>query len=156
MGRPRIPDELKKKKGTLVPSRVNKEQPQSPDITIDELKSPTYLNSISKSFYLNYGKQLIEMGVLKRADLMLLEILSVQVGLYIESLNDIKKKGIIDEQVNRNGGVYRQQNPSINISNNAYKNIITGLSKFGLTPSDRSKVITSLPTIVEELTLDNF
>lgn len=155
-GRPKIPDILKEKRGTLVPSRVNEKQPVSIDITIDDLKPPTYLNKYAKSFFINYGRQLIEMGVLKRSDLMLLESLSLQVGIYVDSMVDIKNNGITYEQINRNGGVYKQQNPSVNIANNAYKNIVTGLSKFGLTPSDRSKISINIPTDDEEITLDNF
>lgn len=156
MGRPVIPDEIKAKKGTLKPSRVNKNQPIFKDLSIEDLKPPTYFNKYARSFYINYGIQLINMGVLKQGDLLAFESLSLQVGLYQEAMKDIKDNGIYSVGTNKNGSTYKMASPSITIQNNAYKQIMIGLSKFGLTPSDRSKVNIDLPDNDEEITLDNF
>lgn len=156
-GRPRITDEVKAKRGTLKKHRVNTNQPSSEYLTVDELKSPTYFNKYAKAFFYEYGKQCIELGILKKSDLMSFEALATQVGIYQEALYDIKKNGMYSTGTNKNGSTYKMQSPSINIQNNAYKQILTGLSKFGLTPSDRSKIIVSLPEVkTDEVRIDDF
>jgi P27 family predicted phage terminase small subunit len=147
-GRPRIPDELKLRKGTLNVSRYNKEQLSTDDLTLNDLRPPTYFNKYAKKFYMDYGKVLIDLGVMKQTDTFSFEALASQVGIYLEALYDIKENGMYQTGTNKNGSTYRMQNPSINISNSAYKNIQVALSKLGLTPADRSRVVMELKEVI--------
>ncbi|ERM82372.1 hypothetical protein P872_18415 [Rhodonellum psychrophilum GCM71 = DSM 17998] len=146
MGRNRLSDEIKKQRGTLEKSRINKNQPLIPKIfDLQSIKIPTHLNKYSKVFFKKYAELLIENNVITISDLESLEVLSSEYGKYIEAQHEIKKSGLIQDITNTKGFTYSVQSPWIQIANNAHKNYITMLAKFGLSPSDRSKIVTIKP-----------
>ncbi|SIS88734.1 phage terminase small subunit P27 family [Belliella pelovolcani] len=157
MGRPTIPDEIKAKKGTLKPNRIKKNQPIVEKITFDEIKVPSYLNIYGKKFYLKFSELMINKGVLSNFDLESLGLLSSEYGKYIEAQLKLKKEGYTTIGTNKNGSQYEMVSPYINIASTAFKNYNSLISKFGLTPSDRSKLTVQYnEEITDEKTLDNF
>ena len=74
-------------------------------------------------------------GVLDLADQQLLAILASQIEVYISSLEDLKKSGLV---INFNNGVTVGPNPHINISDKALNRIIQIMKELELSPKARS------------------
>ncbi|MDR7130700.1 P27 family predicted phage terminase small subunit [Algoriphagus sp. 4150] len=141
MGRSRIADELKEKKGTLQKCRTNANKPQFNKVaSLDDIKVPTHLNKYGKVFFKKFAQLLIESDVLTNSDFESLEILSAEYGKYLEAQFEIKRNGYVITGTNKNGATYQMISPWINIANNAFKNYSQLMSKFGLSPSERSKI----------------
>jgi P27 family predicted phage terminase small subunit len=74
-------------------------------------------------------------GVLDLADQQLLAILASQIEVYISSLDDLKKSGLV---INFNNGVTVGPNPHINIADKALNRIIQIMKELELSPKARS------------------
>lgn len=135
-----IPDEIKAKKGTLRKCRVNKSKPQFQKLDLDSLKVPSHLNRWGKSFYKKIFEILVDSDVLTISDLDSLEILASEYGKYLEAQNQLKSEGYVIQGINKNGSTYLMSSPWVNIANNAFKNYQSLMGKFGLSPSERSKI----------------
>lgn len=157
MARPTIPDEIKALRGTLEKSRINKNKPVVEKLDFNEVKAPSYLNIYGRRFYLKFSELMINKGVLSNFDLESLGLLSSEYGKYIEAQLKLKKEGYTITGTNKNGSQYEMVSPYINIASTAFKNYNSLISKFGLTPSDRSKLTVQYnEEITDEKTLDNF
>ena len=157
MGRTRLPDELKEKRGTLQPCRVNKNKPKVEVIPEGSKASkiPAHLNKHGRSFYRDMYTKLTEMGVLSENDLTGLELMAAEYGVYIEAQYRLKEEGYVVEGTNKNGATYTMVSPWINIGATKLKNLNGMMSKYGLTPSDRTKV-TTVNLDEEKNELENF
>jgi len=152
-----IPDEIKAKKGTLKKSRIKINQPVVEKVVFSEIKVPIFLNAYGKKFYLKFCELMINKGVLSNFDLESLSMLSSEYGKYIEAQLHIKKNGYTTIGTNKNGASYSMVSPYVNIASTAFKNYNSLISKFGLTPSDRSKLTVEFTSEIEgEKTLSNF
>ena len=74
-------------------------------------------------------------GVLDFADQQLLAILASQIEVYISSLEDLKKSGLV---INFNNGVTVGPNPHINISDKALNRIVQIMKELELSPKARA------------------
>ncbi len=143
MGRNTIPDEIKAKKGTLKPCRVNKNQPDVELIKESStLKIPTHLNIYGKNFYKDIYAKLIDLGVLSENDLTALELMASEYGVYIQAQYELKKNGYVVMGTNKNGASYQMISPWVGIAATKLKLLNGMMSKFGLNPSDRTKITT--------------
>jgi P27 family predicted phage terminase small subunit len=77
-------------------------------------------------------------GVLARVDGKALRLLCDSWSLYLEAQDAIEKHGVVVSESTAAGGSRVKANPAVNIRAQAWKEIRTILSKFGLTPSDRT------------------
>lgn len=139
MGRHKLDDEVKAKRGTLRKCRVNEDQPK-PEKVKDIVEIPKFLNRYGAAFYRKYHKLLSDLNVLTESDLETLAVIAGEYGKYVQAQYNIKKEGYTTTGVNKNGSAYEMISPWINIANNAFKNYNSMLAKFGLSPSDRSKI----------------
>lgn len=157
MAKPRLPKEIKEKRGTLEKSR-ELANPMSPVKTkVGPITIPAYLNKYGKSFYKFYHKTLTDVGVLTVTDLEALGMMSSEYGRYIEAQYILKSEGMVTIGTNKNGSEYSMVSPYISIANNAYKNFYNMMGRFGVSPADRQKISSYVPSSDgDENSLDNF
>jgi P27 family predicted phage terminase small subunit len=74
-------------------------------------------------------------GVLDLADQQLLAMLASQIEVYIVSLEDLKKSGLV---ITFNNGVTVGPNPHINIADKAFNRIIQVMKELELSPKARA------------------
>ena len=74
-------------------------------------------------------------GVLDLADQQLLTMLVSQIEIYISSVQDLKKSGLV---INFNNGVTVGPNPHINISDKALNRIVQIMKELELSPKARA------------------
>lgn len=74
-------------------------------------------------------------GVLDLADQQLLSILVSQIEIYISSVQDLKKSGLV---INFNNGVTVGPNPHINIADKALNRIVQIMKELELSPKARA------------------
>lgn len=74
-------------------------------------------------------------GVLDLADQQLLTMLVSQIEIYISSVQDLKKSGLV---INFNNGVTIGPNPHINIADKALNRIVQIMKELELSPKARS------------------
>jgi len=74
-------------------------------------------------------------GVLDLADQQLLSILVSQIEIYISSVQDLKKSGLV---INFNNGVTVGPNPHINIADKALNRIVQIMKELELSPKSRA------------------
>lgn len=155
-GRPRIPDELKKLKGTLQPCRVNKDAPTTapgmPEI-------PAGLTGMAKRKFIELAKELSQMKVITPHDKHILEQVAKEFELFKNLEKAIKKDGLFyhgtreekEYGESQDGEVIKtvkvttihskiRMHPGLAARNQAWANIMKGLQECGLTPSTRSKL----------------
>jgi len=155
-GRPSLPDELKKAKGTLRPDRVNfdapKIEPGMPQI-------PLGLTGIAKKKFIELAQELVQMKVVTTHDRLILEHISKEFELFKQLEKTLKKDGFfyhsritetttettpegekvttVKEKVT-NSAV--KLHPGVKARNQCWANIMKGLQECGLTPSTRNKL----------------
>lgn len=155
-GRPALPDELKKAKGTLRPGRVNSEAPKvlpgMPEI-------PLGLTGIAKKKFVELSQELVQMRVITPHDRLILEQISKEWELFKELEKTIKKDGlfyhsriteIVTETTPEGEKVATVKekvtstavklHPAVKARNQCWANIMKGLQECGLTPSTRNKL----------------
>jgi P27 family predicted phage terminase small subunit len=151
-GRPTQPDSLKALKGTLQPSRVNKDapvtQPGMPQI-------PIGLNFFEKKKFISLAQELSQMKIITPHDQYILELIAKEFGMLKVYEKQLKKDGFfyhgekVEKQEDSEGAVKVKTtiistrfkaHPALSARNQAWTNIMKGLQECGLTPSTRSKV----------------
>jgi P27 family predicted phage terminase small subunit len=77
-------------------------------------------------------------GVLARVDGKALRLLAESWALYLDAQDSIQKHGIVITEPTAHGGNRVKANPACAVRSKAWKEVQTILSKFGLTPADRT------------------
>lgn len=144
MGRNKLPTSVKRAKGTAQNCRilVDEYTPKS----LDKLPPPPdYLNDFSKKEYEQVGSQLFADGLIVNIDMSMFIAYCVEMGTFKECSQIITNEGMIIEAGKDN---YKMPHPAISTKNTALKNALAIGSKFGITPSERTKVSAPLKEIV--------
>lgn len=132
-GRPALPTALKAR-GTLSPSKVN---PLEPKLEPHYPDPPAHLDEEERAAWLRFGADLEPMGVVTRADWAVLELL---VTTYVQGQRlraSIRAAG--GGPVYQSGVLLRAR-PEFAMLNEVDRKTVLLLSRFGLTPADRSRV----------------
>lgn len=138
-GRKRLPTKLKVIKGTLEKSRENPNEPK-PKQTIPKPKWGL-LSKEERKEYDRVAEILDNMKVLTEADVIALEQLAESLALYYEQKDYLEENGYTYSRKNQRGGVIRKPRPEYRIMKDAKKDVLELLARFGLDPSNRSKVV---------------
>ena len=128
MARPIKPTALKVLKGTARPHRLNPREPKA--TPYDPLDCPDHLDETTRRWWLYLAEHVAYLRVTTRADIPAFEQI---VGMLVD-VEKLKKQGVSTVKTR--------------------KLILDALGKFGMTPSDRSKV--SALEEPEESALDEF
>ena len=133
----KIPRKLKLLKGTLKPSRENKKEPKA---EINLLKAPDYLNPLAEKKFNDLAQLLNNMQISSASDKDALAMLTDMYSIYREMRETLKKVGFVYETTNQHGDTMYRSRPEVSILTDAWKNVRSMMSEFGLTPSSRSRV----------------
>jgi len=140
MARPRTPTALKLLKSTDQPCRTNQSEPK-PEVGIPEC--PDHLPEAVKTAWPLIGAVLEKMGVLTLSDGLALEGLC---ATYLElrtaraSLQENGGGALTYECVTEGGAKMYRPHPEVAMIADLDRRYQSWLTKFGLTPADRSKV----------------
>ena len=137
-GRPRKPTHLKLVTGTLQNCRANKEEP-TPQRGIPT--APAHLSAFAAAAWPHVSKVLDDMGVLSDADAIALEGLCEAYAELRRARAALQQLGSDTyETVGKDGNSMRRAYPEVAMMQDADRRLQSWLSKFGLTPADRSRV----------------
>lgn len=144
-GRPRIPDEIKKNKGTLRPGRIKNNATHAP---VKELPAPPeYLGAAGVQEWNSKVQHLFEIGILAQADLGALAALCKEWQNYMEAEQSCDKNARFYAVKDDKGKVkYWGIHPAHTIAQQHLKAYITLCNEFGMTPASRSNVQIGKPS----------
>ena len=135
-GRPKIPTEIKKARGTLRKCR-ELENPMQVKKIETLPAAPEWLSEIGQEQFDIVVNQLNSLGMLYEVDLKLIEAYSNAMALHIESEQQLRQVGRIQVyRDNETGDIKHSQT----ISKQALESALKIATQFGLTPSARSKI----------------
>jgi P27 family predicted phage terminase small subunit len=143
-GRKRIPDEIKRIRGTIKPSRVNE---TVPDMVIDRLPpAPLMLNKHGKKVYKTIGQYLLNVKVLNEVNLAMFAAFCREYGVYWEAEESMINISDRWEKVTDSLGNFRTSpNAKHTISKESLRNALKIAVEFGLTPASISKIVFEKP-----------
>jgi P27 family predicted phage terminase small subunit len=139
-GPPRVPTKLKLIRGTYRADRANRAEPQpKPGRPVQ----PENLSAGANRAWRKFSAMLDEMGVLTRADAMALECLCWAVADLEEARRALAARdGLTYMNETTAGGLTYRAYPELKLIAEDDHRLQGWLSRFGLTPSDRSKIST--------------
>jgi P27 family predicted phage terminase small subunit len=137
-GRKPIPTNLKLIRGTARPHRMNKDEPPA-----CAPEPPAHLDNRARSKFTEMAEMLARCGVMTELDRDALARYAVIWCRWIDAEAEIKRKGSI---VKTEGGNIIQS-PYLAVANRCHRQLAQLEAEFGLTPSSRSRVRASVPSI---------
>jgi P27 family predicted phage terminase small subunit len=138
-GRKRIPDEIKRRRGTLRKDRVNENQPKIGRISA---RPPDILDERAIGEWNKYVTSLGNAGVLKQTDSDMLAIMCNDIKDYKRYCVKIKAQGEI---------VKGKLSIFVKLKNEARKRIFEGAALFGIDPASRQKMVAEVEAEKTEL-----
>jgi len=138
MGRHSLPDEVKVIRGTFRRDRSSSDQP-TPEKNIPKPHSG-FLSKNARFHYWRLARILNKMKVLSESDVVTLELASIHLANFYEANQKLEEEGKTYTVTSREGSIVHKKRPEWAIRNESYILAAGLLSKFGLTPSDRTKV----------------
>jgi P27 family predicted phage terminase small subunit len=97
---------------------------------------PSFLDATGKRHWKTYGEELLEMGVLTKADLPAFTAYCVVFSTWLESHKDVKTNGT--HRMANNG--YPIYNPNVGFRDKAIAQLKSFWTEFGMTPSSRTGI----------------
>jgi len=149
MGRPALPTSLKKLRGTLQPSRVHRGEP-TPEI--GAAPRPAHLSKGASAFWDSMVQVLTEMRVLSTSDGHAVAALCETLADLAAARAALAKRVKAGSEViakagartytttSRTGAVMIRTRPEVGMIADADRRLMAWLSRFGLSPADRSRV----------------
>lgn len=134
-GRPRLPDELKKRKGTLEKSRANND-PVITTIITEIPDPPVSFDEVARNVWTTVCQEMIKLNLLQTLDIYLLEMMCNEMSIYWKLQKEIDLEGFVIPT----GTGSTKVNPKISIAQMSIANVQRIAAKFGLNPSDRSRL----------------
>jgi P27 family predicted phage terminase small subunit len=149
VGRPRKPDAVKAKQGTLRPSRVNANP--VPATVVDMIPpAPEWLDEVGQAEWIEKTRVLHKMGILERADLTLLAAYCNEWSTYILADKEMRSgvNGRIYVVKDGRKIKYAASMPWVKIAKDALEQVLKIGAEFGFSPASRSKI--SIPKQEQE------
>jgi P27 family predicted phage terminase small subunit len=138
MANPRTPTPIKALLGTARPDRANPNEPESPALSVGS-SPPSWVKSKEAR---GAWKALIEVapvGVITQMDALSLGLLVSAFGDWLEARRTLDKEGRYYETEGASGRMVRAH-PAVADEADTWRRAVTLLGKFGMNPSDRSRV----------------
>lgn len=138
MAAPRKPTNILKITGAhkTHPSRIR--NPPEPEKGIPE--PPEWLNDNAKKAFIELAKITSGMNVLTLADSASLAMICDAYADYLEAKQLVDDNGMTYKFTNREGQEVIKMNPATTIKADAWRRVMIGLGKFGLSPAEREKI----------------
>lgn len=139
MGRPPLPDNVHQLRGTT--SQVNRGKPTagvSPDPAhLQDLTPPEHLPESAKAVWREFAERLSRNHVLTELDTFAFEKLCVSIARYRKLTADTEERLIAQNPETGTQSIA----PRVTLQQMYANQADTAMSKFGMTPSDRAKVL---------------
>lgn len=141
-GRKRVPDEIKKLKGTAQKCRLAKTPAtnNAMGVMIAPPKPPTWLDKQARKIFATKAAQLALIGVVTPFDVELLSAYAAAMSLVVQASAEIQTDGILITIATKTGTT-TIANPAIKIMNDNIKVINQIGAQFGFSPSSRASII---------------
>ena len=136
-GRPRKPDAIKKRQGTLRKHRQNKREPQLP---AGAPPMPDHLDAVAKEEWRRLIALALRAQVLTEAERSIVEIAAAAYSTWRSALAVIRCEGMTYETTNTTGGSVIKPRPEVAIESDAWRRYKAAIVELGFTPAARSKV----------------
>jgi P27 family predicted phage terminase small subunit len=145
MGRPQTPTNILKLKGSdkKDPARMKDRNPPEPKKGIP--KPPQWLNPNAKKAFRELAKITDGMNVLTMADSATLALICDAYADYLDAKKLVDTDGLVYTVTNREGQTMMKANPAATIKADAWRRVMAGLGKFGLSPVEREKINITKP-----------
>lgn len=143
MGRPKLPDQVKAKRGTLRPCRA--QGSITTEISLLEVKAPAHLKGEAKKVYELKVRQCFAMGILADIDADALALYAWEYAELITLQRRLKDEDYVIEEATKNG-VTTKINPLAKIVQAKLATVNALGSQFGWSPLTRMR----LQSIVKE------
>lgn len=141
-GRKRIPDEIKRLKGTAQKCRLAKTDAQVEAVgaMVTPPKVPMWLDKQARKIFATKASQLSLIGVLTPLDLELLSAYAAAMSLVVQASAEIQAGGMLVTS-NTKTGTITIANPVIKIMKDNIKVINQIGAQFGFSPSSRASIM---------------
>lgn len=136
-GRTRKPTALHMLEGTARPSRINPDEPQG---SLTDPSCPRWLHGKARLGWKALAPKLAELRVLTDADREALGLLCNSFGEFLEADAVIRREGAYYRTVNKLGEHLIRRHPAVAVRSDARRQAAALMARFGITPSDRSRV----------------
>lgn len=133
-GPAKLPDQVKKDRGTYQPCRSNPDQPEF-SLLISVPPPPTDMPLSQVDIWNEVCEELIRINILQRVDLQLLMIYCNELDTYWKSIKKLKRGNTYISS----SGVLKPR-PERKIANEALSNVMRIGAQFGLSPSSRQSL----------------
>lgn len=136
-GRKKTPTKMKILKGTAQKCRINKNEPVP---KVAKLATPSYLDAQGKRTFADMAKLIADMRISAASDKHALAMMADMHSIYRKMRKILEVEGFTYETTNQHGDTMFRARPEVAILSDAWKNVRSMMSEFGLTPSARAKV----------------
>jgi phage terminase small subunit len=141
-GRRRVPTEIKRRNGTLNATRDNPREPKLPIIEIPP--APKGLGDFERDAWNELREVINPLRTTANTDLIAFELLVDALALARRCSAVIRTEGTTMTEMGASKQLKVRTRPEVNVLLNAQKVVWYGLSRFGCSPADRSRV-SSMP-----------
>jgi len=131
------PTAIRKARGNPGKRPLNQHEPQ-PEGKLP--KCPTYLKGDAQKAYRAFAKHLTDTGIAKAMDVTALELLCGSYALYVDALQKVLEVGPVWLEKGESKIPKFAYSPYWAVKNREWKNVLSILREFGMTPSSRSNV----------------
>jgi len=135
-GAPKTPTALKILRGNPGHQKLNTKEPKP---QIDLAKPPSELSLAAKRIWRDYGKQLVDLGLMTRIDEATFAAFCQTYARWLEVNTYLRDAPLLLESAK--GGL--EINPAIKLLDQLQTAMMKAAGEFGLSPSSRSKVTTN-------------
>jgi P27 family predicted phage terminase small subunit len=143
-GRKKIPNALKKAKGTNQPSRMDPSMEVKQKI--DSIpRVPGWVPLYGKKIYKSVTAYLESVGILSADNLPMILAYANELGKYLQYEKDSKGKRVL-EKTDGQGNKIPYPNPLNKMANDALMNAMKIGQEFGITPQAQSRILALLKT----------
>lgn len=154
MGRHKLPDTIKKLRGTAQPCRL---AGATGIEAIDFVSPPSFLKKRAKKIFEDKAKQLIVLKIMSIMDVDLLAAYAMSYAAMVEAHENVLKEGYFIATKDEEGEILESTpNPWIKIYNDSYKQVVQLGALFGFAPTSRNNGVFSKQPDSKENEFDQF
>lgn len=156
-GRPFVPTALKAVNGTLNQTRQNWNEPKvQPEIP----EPPGHLSELEKECWALFAKLLAPLGVVGATDVVAFELLAVTYAHHRRLAQAMRDASTFVYSPTKGSGkserIMLRARPEMGMLREADRQLLALLSRFGLTPADRQRVVSETGVCEEDDPEDEF
>lgn len=138
MGRSKLPDQVKAKRGTLRPCRAQKAI-DAPEVSLVDVKVPAHLKGEAKKIYELKVRQCFALGILAEIDVDALALYAWEYAELVALQQRLKKEDYVVEEMTKNGTTTKV-NPLAKVVQAKLATVNAIGSQFGWSPLSRMRL----------------